>query len=99
MMRRKNLPTSPHTAVADKLGTTEYKIRKEIAIMKKCRHGHVVRLLEVIDDKLKEKIYMGKYISFSIINKIRRLCQPISVCSSSNVSTSRYIVILILATN
>jgi [calcium/calmodulin-dependent protein kinase] kinase len=30
--------------------------------MKKCRHGHVVRLLEVIDDKLKEKIYMGKLL-------------------------------------
>jgi len=59
-MRRKNIPTSPHTVIADKLGTTEHKIRKEIAIMKQCRHGHVVRLLEVIDDKLKEKIYMGK---------------------------------------
>ncbi|PCH42122.1 kinase-like protein, partial [Wolfiporia cocos MD-104 SS10] len=34
------------------------KIRKEIAIMKKCRHPHVVRLLEVIDDRLAEKIYM-----------------------------------------
>ena len=60
LMRRKNLPTSPHTPVADRLGTAEHKIRKEIAIMKKCRHGHVVRLYEVIDDKLKEKIYMGK---------------------------------------
>jgi hypothetical protein len=62
-MRRKNLPTSPHTAIADKLGTTEHKIRKEIAIMKKCRHGHVVRLFEVIDDKLREKIFMGELSS------------------------------------
>jgi hypothetical protein len=29
--------------------------------MKKCRHGHVVRLLEVIDDKLNDRIYMGKH--------------------------------------
>jgi len=28
--------------------------------MKKCRHGHVVRLLEVIDDKLNDRIYMGE---------------------------------------
>ncbi|EGN98735.1 hypothetical protein SERLA73DRAFT_89724, partial [Serpula lacrymans var. lacrymans S7.3] len=26
--------------------------------MKKCRHGHIVRLLEVIDDKLNDRIYM-----------------------------------------
>ncbi|KAH8100863.1 kinase-like domain-containing protein [Cristinia sonorae] len=56
--RKKNLPHSPHTPVTDNLGSTELKIRKEIAIMKKCRHPHVVRLLEVIDDKLSEKIYM-----------------------------------------
>ncbi|EGO24333.1 hypothetical protein SERLADRAFT_349007, partial [Serpula lacrymans var. lacrymans S7.9] len=58
LLRRRNLPSSPHTPLADKLGSTEYKIRKEIAIMKKCRHGHIVRLLEVIDDKLNDRIYM-----------------------------------------
>ncbi|KIJ60403.1 hypothetical protein HYDPIDRAFT_98798 [Hydnomerulius pinastri MD-312] len=58
MLRRRNLPTSPHTPLTDKLGSLEQKIRKEIAIMKKCRHGHIVRLLEVIDDKLNERIYM-----------------------------------------
>ncbi|THH29612.1 hypothetical protein EUX98_g4585 [Antrodiella citrinella] len=56
--RKKNLPHSPHTPVTDNLGSTEHKIRKEIAIMKKCNHAHVVRLREVIDDKLSEKIYM-----------------------------------------
>ena len=60
LLRRRNLPTSPHTPLTDKLSSLEQKIRKEIAIMKKCRHGHIVRLLEVIDDKLNDRIYMGK---------------------------------------
>jgi [calcium/calmodulin-dependent protein kinase] kinase len=76
LMRKKNLPTSPHTAVADRLGTAEHKIRKEIAIMKQCRHGNVVRLYEVIDDKLKEKIYMGKLIPFL------EICQRITLLES-----------------
>ncbi|KAF8972145.1 kinase-like domain-containing protein [Flammula alnicola] len=57
-LRKQRLPTSAHTTVADKLNTTEAKIRKEIAIMKKLRHPHVVRLYEVIDDRMTEKIYM-----------------------------------------
>ncbi|PPQ97382.1 hypothetical protein CVT26_006616 [Gymnopilus dilepis] len=40
------------------LNSTMNSIRKEIAIMKKCRHGNVVRLIEVIDDSQDEKIYM-----------------------------------------
>lgn len=60
MLRRRNLPASSHTPLTEKLGSLEHKIRKEIAIMKKCRHGHVVRLLEVIDDKLNDRIYMGE---------------------------------------
>ncbi len=59
LLRRTPLPTSPHLSVGDKLSTTEAKIRREIAIMKKCRHAHVVRLIEVIDDRLRDKIYMG----------------------------------------
>jgi serine/threonine protein kinase len=34
------------------------KIKKEIAILKKCHHDHVVRLKEVIDDPTADKIYM-----------------------------------------
>ncbi|KAJ1565877.1 hypothetical protein HK096_007984 [Nowakowskiella sp. JEL0078] len=34
------------------------KIRREIAILKKCDHPHVVRLKEVIDDPNAEKIYL-----------------------------------------
>jgi serine/threonine protein kinase len=64
--QRQRLPTTStaHTPLADKLGTAEAKIRKEIAIMKKCRHPHVVRLLEVIDDRMQTKVYMGAFNSF-----------------------------------
>ncbi|KAI9251047.1 kinase-like domain-containing protein [Sporodiniella umbellata] len=37
----------------------EEKIRREIAIMKKCSHPHVVRLGEVIDDPSSNKIYLA----------------------------------------
>jgi serine/threonine protein kinase len=47
------------------MNSTENSIRKEIAIMKKCRHPHIVRLLEVIDDPQQEKIYMGE--SFTVL--------------------------------
>ncbi|KAI0267829.1 kinase-like domain-containing protein [Gloeopeniophorella convolvens] len=58
-LKRKKIPRSgPHLPVTDNLGSQEYKIRKEIAVMKLCRHPHVVRLLEVIDDKLYQKVYM-----------------------------------------
>lgn len=58
LLRKSAIQASPHTPLTERLGTTENKIRKEIAIMKKCRHPHVVRLLEVIDDRMKHKIYM-----------------------------------------
>ncbi|TPX36258.1 hypothetical protein SmJEL517_g01468 [Synchytrium microbalum] len=42
------IPTNPYLE----------KIQREIAIMKKCDHPHVVKLLEVIDDPAAEKIYL-----------------------------------------
>ena len=60
LLRKDNIQASPHTPITDRLGAAEKKIRKEIAIMKKCRHAHVVRLLEVIDDRMQHKIYMGE---------------------------------------
>ncbi|KAF8150112.1 kinase-like domain-containing protein [Crassisporium funariophilum] len=57
-LRKQRLPATDHLPVADKLNTTEAKIRKEIAIMKKLRHPHVIRLYEVIDDRMEKKIYM-----------------------------------------
>jgi serine/threonine protein kinase len=47
------------TAGERPLGNTEHSIRKEIAVMKKCRHGNIVRLFEVIDDPQHDKIYLG----------------------------------------
>ena len=62
LLRKGHLPRSPNgVSVADKVNTTEEKIRKEIAIMKKLRHPHVVRLCEVIDDRMREKIYIGAH--------------------------------------
>ncbi|KAG8720120.1 hypothetical protein FRC08_001145 [Ceratobasidium sp. 394] len=43
---------APHTS------STEAKIRREIAIMKKCNHENVVKLLEVIDDESNKKIFL-----------------------------------------
>ena len=64
-LRRKPLiPPSGHTPLTEAIGETEKQVRKEIAIMKKCRHPHVVKLLEVIDDKLKSKIYLGEHAPF-----------------------------------
>jgi len=40
------------------------KIKREIAILKKCSHPHVVRLKEVIDSPESEKIYISKFHFF-----------------------------------
>ena len=42
------------------LWTTDKKVKREIAIMKKCAHENVVRLREVIDDPQSKKIFMGE---------------------------------------
>jgi hypothetical protein len=77
-LKRKRIPRSgPHLPVTDNLGSQEYKIKKEIAVMKLCRHPHVVRLLEVIDDKLYQKVYMGEFILVLVLTPIppfRCLC-------------------------
>lgn len=52
--RRGRLPEDASSLVAE----NEAKIRKEIAIMKKCRHKNIVRLKEVIDDHRLRKIYL-----------------------------------------
>lgn len=41
-------------------GLSEYeqKIRREIAIMKKCNHKHIIKLIELLDDVKSNKIYL-----------------------------------------
>ncbi|KAK7027256.1 hypothetical protein VNI00_015345 [Paramarasmius palmivorus] len=51
-------PRTDHVPVVDGIRTAEQEIRKEIAIMKKCRHPHVVKLYEVIDDRKNDQIFM-----------------------------------------
>ena len=41
-----------------KLGTTQDKVKKEVAILKQARHPNVVALLEVIDDPSRKKVYI-----------------------------------------
>ena len=41
-----------------RLGEPEDKTKKEVAILKKARHPHVVSLLEVIDDPNRKKVYL-----------------------------------------
>jgi len=40
--------------------STENSIRKEIAIMKKCRHPNIVQLFEVIDNPQQDKFYLSE---------------------------------------
>ena len=68
LRRKPQMPLSGHTPLTEAIGETERQIRKEIAIMKKCQHPHVVKLLEVIDDKLKSKIYLSKQALPSIFS-------------------------------
>ena len=71
-LRKRRIPSaaSPgHVRLADgtmDIDSTEAKIKREIAIMKKLRHPHVVRLYEVIDDRMREKIYMGAFSFLSL---------------------------------
>ena len=46
---------------ANAINESELRIKREIAIMKKCFHPNVVQLFEVIDDPQVNKIYLSKY--------------------------------------
>ncbi|KAF4551671.1 Protein kinase domain-containing protein 20 [Elsinoe fawcettii] len=41
-----------------RLGNAEDKVKREVAILKKARHPHIVALLEVIDDPARRKVYI-----------------------------------------
>lgn len=62
IVNRKNKKERPKLRFSEKkdLGESEYelKIKREIAIMKKCNHKHIVQLREVLDDSNTHKIYL-----------------------------------------
>lgn len=62
IVNRKNKKERPKLRFSEKkdLGESEYelKIKREIAIMKKCNHKHIVQLREVLDDANTHKIYL-----------------------------------------
>ena len=39
------------------------RIYREIAILKKLDHPNIVKLVEVLDDPMEDKLYMGAYVS------------------------------------
>ncbi|KAJ7767221.1 kinase-like protein, partial [Mycena metata] len=48
--------TADPTALVDRRGTEEAKIRKEIAIMKKCDHPNIIKFFSFIDDQMSANI-------------------------------------------
>ncbi|KAI8068130.1 kinase-like domain-containing protein [Gilbertella persicaria] len=59
ILRAKNYHRQQYHEALDEYNESEQKIRREIAILKKCIHPHVVRLREVIDDPASRKIYLA----------------------------------------
>ena len=41
------------------------RIYREIAILKKLDHPNIVKLVEVLDDPMEDKLYMGAYVKMS----------------------------------
>lgn len=46
------------SSVPPPMASQEDKIRQEIAIMKKCSHPHIVKLIEVLDAETSKKVYL-----------------------------------------
>ncbi len=59
--------TAMQRAKRQGLWTTDQKVKREIAIMKKCSHQNVVQLKEVIDDPQSKKIFMGELIKTLLV--------------------------------
>jgi [calcium/calmodulin-dependent protein kinase] kinase len=52
--------TADPTALVDRRGTEEAKIRKEIAIMKKCDHPNIIKFFSFIDDQMSANICLSE---------------------------------------
>ncbi|RLV90708.1 SNF1-activating kinase 1 [Spathaspora sp. JA1] len=58
IVNRKSKWERPSLRIHKRNSNYEIKIKREIAIMKKCRHKHIVSLREVLDDMNSYKIYL-----------------------------------------
>jgi [calcium/calmodulin-dependent protein kinase] kinase len=52
--------TADPTVLVDRRGTEEAKIRKEIAIMKKCDHPNIIKFFSFIDDQMSANICLSE---------------------------------------
>jgi serine/threonine protein kinase len=59
--------------MADQIGTNEMKIRREIAIMRRLDHPNIVKLIDVLDDPLEKKVYIGMLRTICLSNSDRLL--------------------------
>jgi hypothetical protein len=58
MPNRRKLPRADGR---DRTNTALTRIRYEVAVMKRCNHDHIVRLIEVIDDPRSQAVFLGEY--------------------------------------
>ena len=74
-----------------KLGAPEDRVKKEVAILKKARHPHVVSLLEVIDDPNKKKVYIVlEYVEHGEIRWRKKALREISIVNNRRLDYERH---------
>jgi [calcium/calmodulin-dependent protein kinase] kinase len=56
------------TALVDRRGTEEAKIRREIAIMKKCDHPNIIKFFSFIDDQMSANICLSASFSHPMVS-------------------------------
>lgn len=58
MPQRKRLPRADGR---ERTNSALSRIRYEVAVMKRCSHDHIVRLIEVIDDPRSQAVFLGMF--------------------------------------
>lgn len=61
--RQPNRKRLPRADGRERTNTALARIRYEVAVMKRCNHDHIVRLIEVIDDPRSQAVFLGTYLS------------------------------------
>lgn len=57
--RQPNRKRLPRADGRERTNTALARIRYEVAVMKRCNHDHIVRLIEVIDDPRSQAVFLG----------------------------------------